>query len=109
LSHFISSGYGKEYQDKFGITVEQYQRVVNNCKEAHPDLNIVYSVAHDRDDCCRIISSDGHLLQPTEERLVDLGSLVSISEKEMIVDFDGIKNEYFLRKTYLEAGNVDGR
>ncbi len=107
LSHFIASGYGKKYEDLFSISAKEYDKVAANCRLTHPDLKIISSRAHEDDSCCRIISAQGNLLQPTKNGLEDLGSLVYLNEKEMTAGFDERKNEYFLKNTYLSNKRGD--
>ena len=103
LSHFIASGYGAQNEHRYAISEQGYLTVVNQCRKAYPQINIVSSVAHERDDCCRVISSDGHMLRPTDNGLVDLGNLECLTEQAVLEGFNQPKNERILRKTYLSA------
>lgn len=41
LGKFFSSGYGKQFEDMFEISIEDFEQVVRNCKEKYKNINIV--------------------------------------------------------------------
>lgn len=41
LSKFLSSGYGKKFEDMFSITNEEFEKVVQKCKEEYKNSNII--------------------------------------------------------------------
>ena len=100
LSHFIASGYGKNFEEKYAISKEEYLEVREECIAKNKEINIIATTAHERNDCCRIISTNGDFIKPTKEGLVNLGSVFEINEKELSQGFDDKKNEFFLKKTY---------
>jgi len=100
LSEFTPEGYGSLHNEKYCISREAYERVYAECKKSHPGINIIHSSAHERDDCCRVLSSQGHLLKPLSRGFHDLGRLILLSEKEMADEFDEKRNIYFFKQTY---------
>jgi len=102
LSHFIASGHGKDYAFEYSISKGNYLHIVGNCQKTHPQMNIVSCAAHERDDCCRVLSSEGHLLRPSESGLIDLGKLDSLSSYQVTEGCNIQKNEHILRSTYID-------
>lgn len=100
LSHFIPSGYGRQFKDKYEISKTEYSSVVEQCRSAYPGINIISSDAYQNDDSCRIISAEGHLLKPGHDGLEDMGKLEEITRNVMLDDFNQAKNERLFRKTY---------
>ena len=100
LSHFVSSGYGKNYENKFDIGLEEYRAVVVDCGVKYSGITVISSEAHEQDDYCRVVSSEGHLMQPNDDGLMDLGSLVSVSKEDMKKGYNTKKSEDYLKKTY---------
>jgi len=97
LSHFIPGAYGKKYQKEFEISNEEFIKVSKECIEKNKGINIIASIAHSRDSGCRILSTEGHLLKPDKNSLIDLGDITNlISDK----DFNENINVHFLNKTY---------
>ena len=107
LSHFIASGYGKNFDKKYAISKEEYIRVREECIASNKKINIIATTAHERDDCCRIISPNGDFLKPSKNGLVNLGSVFEIGDKELGDGFNDKKNEFFLKKTYT-GNRVEG-
>jgi MoaA/NifB/PqqE/SkfB family radical SAM enzyme len=107
LSHFTPLGHGRHHQSEYAVSPEQYQETVIQCRQAHPRMNIIASISHERDDCCRVLSADGHFLMPGKDGLVDLGDIKTARAGILLTGFNAQKHEYFLRKTY--PGGKDGR
>ncbi|MFH1174588.1 MAG: radical SAM protein [archaeon] len=101
LSHFTAGGHSTPCADEFSVSAREYLDVVAQCRRAHPDINIVSAIAHERDDCCRIISSIGNLLQPTKAGLENLGQVLSLPSELISKGFNQPKNERVLRQTYV--------
>lgn len=96
-SHFIPGAYGKKYQKEFKISNEEFIRISKECVEKNKGINIIASIAHSRDSGCRILSTEGHLLKPDKNKLIDLEDITNlISDK----DFNENINVHFLNKTY---------
>jgi MoaA/NifB/PqqE/SkfB family radical SAM enzyme len=98
LSHFVPSGFGKENQELFNVSTDQYKKLVQKCKESYPSINIIST--QPKNDFCRIISVDGHLLKPIEGGLEDVGDLLTIIKQKIEEGFNSKANEAYLRKTY---------
>jgi len=97
LSHFIPGAYGKKHQKEFEITNQEFIKVSKECIEKNKGINIIASIAHSRDSGCRILSTEGHLLKPNKNKLIDLGEISNfITDK----DFNENINVHFLNKTY---------
>jgi hypothetical protein len=75
--------------------------VVSMCRDAYPDMNIISAAASERDDCCRIISTDGHILRPDKGRLIDEGYLLSMPREKIAHGFNEQKNGRVLHQTYM--------
>ena len=41
LGKFLSSGYGKEFEEMFSITKEEYEEAADKCKEKYKNINII--------------------------------------------------------------------
>lgn len=41
LGKFFSSGYGKQFENMFNITVQNFEKVVKDCKQKYKNINIV--------------------------------------------------------------------
>ena len=98
LSKFLSSGYGKKFEEMFSITNEEFEKVVQICKEKYKQSNIIeqeYKIREDElfnifIDCfgrINIHTKDGIKSYDTFEELE------KVSNKKNIHDF---------RKEYLE-------
>ncbi len=98
LGKFLSSGYGKGFEEMFSITNEEYEEAVNKCKEKYKNSNIIeqeYKIADDEVfnifiDCfgkINIHTKDGI------RSFDDFDELEKISKKKNLQDF---------RKDYLE-------
>lgn len=104
LSHFVASGYGKNFQEKFDIPIAEYLRLVERCRSAYPDMNIVDAVAHDCDEGCRVISPEGQLQMPTKSGLVNIGNLIALSRERLQHGLDEKMNLGILLRTYPQGG-----
>jgi MoaA/NifB/PqqE/SkfB family radical SAM enzyme len=98
LSQFIPGAYGKEHQKEYEISVKEFNEVASKCKKEHPEINIICPVAYTQDTGCRILSSEGHLLKPNKNELIDLGSIFENHSEDN--DFNQKINVYFFNKTY---------
>ena len=98
LGKFLSSGYGKGFEEMFSITNEEYEEAVNKCKEKYKSSNIIeqeYKIKEDEVfnifiDCfgkINIHTKDGIKSYDNFEELE------KISKKKNLQDF---------RKDYLE-------
>lgn len=98
LSKFLSSGYGKKFEDMFCITNEEFEDIVQKCKDKYKDSNIIeqeYKIKEDElfnifIDCfgkVNIHTKDGIKSYDTFDELE------KISSKKNLQDF---------RKEYLE-------
>ncbi len=98
LGKFLSSGYGKSYEEMFSITNEEYEREVNKCKEKYKNSNIIEQEYKIKDDELFNIFIDcfGRINIHTKDGIRsfdDFTELEKISKKKNIQDF---------RKEYLE-------
>ena len=98
LGKFLSSGYGKEFEEMFSITNEEYEEAVNKCKDRYRNSNIIeqeYKIADD--ELCNIfIDCFGRINIHTKDGIKsyeDFSELEKISKSKNIQDF---------RKDYLE-------
>lgn len=106
LSYFIPSAYGKENENEYYISLDDYNDLLNKCKAKYPNINIVSSLIHKGNIDCRIISVDGHHLSPKNEGLEDLGDILKLKEDEMIKGFNSVLNELNFKKTYSLNGRL---
>lgn len=98
LGKFLSSGYGKEFEEMFSITNEEFENAVDRCKEKYKDSNIIeqeYKI--ETDEIFNIfIDCFGKINIHTKDGINSYDSfeeLEKISKKKNLQDF---------RKDYLE-------
>ncbi len=98
LGKFLSSGYGKEFEEMFSITNEEFENVVDRCKEKYKNSNIIeqeYKI--ETDEVFNIfIDCFGKINIHTKDGINSYDSfeeLEKISKKKNLQDF---------RKDYLE-------
>lgn len=98
LSKFLSSGYGKKYEDEFMISNQDFEMIVKKCEEKYRDANIVnqeYLV--EKTDLFNIfIDNYGHINIHTEKGIEDVGDIKNLK---------GILNKYSkenFRKDYYD-------
>ncbi|MGV8086154.1 MAG: radical SAM protein [Candidatus Woesearchaeota archaeon] len=101
LSHFISGGHGAKHDKEFNISISEYLNIISRCKNSYPGINLVSAIASERDDCCRILSTNGHILRPNKGKLMDEGRLLSINYDTLSKNFNQQKNDRVLHQTYL--------
>ena len=98
LGKFLSSGYGKGFEEMFSITNEEYEQAVNKCKEKYKSSNIIEQEYKIKDDELFNI-------------FIDCFGKINIHTKNGIRSFDGFdelekiskkKNLQDFRKDYLE-------
>ena len=98
LGKFLSSGYGKGFEEMFSITNEEYEEAVNKCKEKYKNSNIIeqeYKIA-DEEVFNIFIDCFGKINIHTKDGIRsfdDFDELEKISKKKNLQDF---------RKDYLE-------
>ena len=98
LGKFLSSGYGKGFEEMFSITNEEYEEAVNKCKEKYKSSNIVEQEYKIKDDELFNIFIDcfGKINIHTKDGIKsydNFDELEKISKKKNLQDF---------RKDYLE-------
>ena len=98
LGKFLSSGYGKGFEEMFLITNEEYEKEVARCKEKYKDSNIIEQEYKIKDDELFNIFIDcfGKINIHTKNGIRsfdDFSELEKISKKKNIQDF---------RKDYLD-------
>jgi len=97
LGKFLSSGYGKEFEEMFSITNEEYEEAVNECKDKYKSSNIIEQEYKIKDDELFNIFIDcfGKINIHTKSGIKsydNFDELEKISKKKNIQDF---------RKDYL--------
>ena len=101
LSQFVPASFGLSHKELFEITDTDYLAVAGKCKKIFLNINIIAAVAYSRDNGCRVLSSNGHLLKPVRNSFIDLGSMTADSEQELLLnDFDNDLNTKFFMMTY---------
>ncbi len=98
LGKFLSSGYGKGFEEMFSITNEEYEEAVNKCKEKYKSSNIIEQEYKIKDDELFNIFIDcfGKINIHTKDGIKsydNFDELEKISKKKNLQDF---------RKDYLE-------
>lgn len=98
LSKFLSSGYGKNYENMFYISNEEFEDIVQACKMKYKDSNIIQQEYKIKENELFNIFVDcfGHVNIHTKngiKRYEDINELEKISDSKNIQDF---------RKEYLE-------
>ena len=98
LGKFLSSGYGKGFEEMFSITNEEYEKEVARCKEKYKDSNIIEQEYKIKDNELFNIFIDcfGKINIHTKNGIRsfdDFSELEKISKKKIIQDF---------RKDYLD-------
>lgn len=98
LGKFLSSGYGKGFEEMFSITNEEYEEAVNKCKEKYKSSNIIEQEYKIKDDELFNIFIDcfGKINIHTKDGIKsydNFDELEKISKKKKLQDF---------RKDYLE-------
>ncbi len=101
LSQFLPAAYGALHRTNFEITREEYDAEVRRCREADSGVPLVISPANSCDDCCRVLSANGELMQPNGNKLVSLGGISTLNKDEIVRGFNEEDNMRALNKTYL--------
>lgn len=98
LSKFLSSGYGKKFEEMFYITDEEFENAVQGCKQRYKESNIVEQEYKIKEDELFNIFIDcyGKVNIHTKE---GIKSYDSFDELEKITDKKNLKD---FRKQYLE-------
>lgn len=98
LSKFLSSGYGKKFEEMFCITDEEFKNAVQECKQRYKESNIVEQEYKIKEDELFNIFIDcyGNVNIHTKE---GIKSYDSFEELEIITDKKNLKD---FRKQYLE-------
>lgn len=104
LGKFLSSGYGKQYEEMFEISVEDFEEVVQNCKEKYKDINIVDQEYIPKEDEIHNIFIDcyGHINMHTTEGMKayeDIEAIEKLGVKKKIDEVCNVKKSY-LEKAY---------
>ncbi len=101
LGKFFSSGYGKQFEEMFEISVEEFEEVVRNCKEKYKDINIVDQEFIAKEDEIYNIFIDcyGHANIHTDDGIKSYESLEDIEKLGTEKNFDNVCNS---KKAYLE-------
>jgi hypothetical protein len=103
LSQFIDGGFGFYNKQDFEIDTACFKDIVKKCMNLYPDINILPLKAEKPNDYCRIISSNGHLMKPDKNQLIDLGRFISLEDDAVRKDFSLENNNRYLNKAYQGA------
>lgn len=98
---FFSSGYGKQYEDMFEISVEEFENVVRNCKEKYKNINIVDQEFIPEDDEIYNIFIDcyGKVNVHTDEGIKAYDNIEDLEKLGVEKKIDKVCNT---KKSYLE-------
>lgn len=98
LSKFLSSGYGKNFENLFYITNDEYENVTKECHEKYKDSNIIEQEYKIKENEVFNIFIDcfGYINIHTKD---GIKSYKTFNELEKIIDIKNIKE---FRKEYLE-------
>lgn len=101
LGKFFSSGYGKQFEEMFEISIEDFEEVVRNCKEKYKNINIVDQEFIPKEDEIYNIFIDcyGKVNVHTED---GIKSYDDIEDLETLGLEKKIDNVCDMKKAYLE-------
>ncbi len=101
LGKFFSSGYGKNFEDMFEISVEDFEKVVKNCKEKYEKINIVdQEFIPEEDEIYNIfIDCYGRVNVHTDAGIKSYENIVDLEKMGVKKNVDKVCN---LKKEYLE-------
>jgi len=101
LSQFLPAAYGALHRTNFEITDKEYDEEVRRCQEANSGVPIIVAPANSCDECCRVLSANGELMQPCGNKLVSLGGISTLRLEEITRGFNEEENIRVLNNTYL--------
>jgi MoaA/NifB/PqqE/SkfB family radical SAM enzyme len=101
LSKFLSSGFGKNYSQEFDIGENDFEKVVNTCKELYKKSNIIDQEYKIKENELFNIFIDGygHVNVHTKSGIKDYGTIDNFTSIEVQHEVDNLRKDY-LDKVY---------
>lgn len=101
LGKFFSSGYGKNFEDMFEISVEDFEKVVKDCKEKYENINIVDQEFIPKEDEIYNIFIDcyGRINVHTDDGIKSYENIEDLEKLGVEKKIDNVCN---VKKSYLE-------
>jgi MoaA/NifB/PqqE/SkfB family radical SAM enzyme len=104
LSKFLSSGYGKEFNEQFDVSKEDFVRISEMAKQKFKDTGIIDEEYEIEEDYDLFIDGNARIIRITENGLVDNGDIDNLFKLKAISDKNGLWNGY-LNTVYEYGGN----